>query len=91
VIDTNTSQTVSYANANLSSLGGTGAGDNTQQGTGGGFNVGTGIKATAGAVGNTTVTWGANTQKSVMVMALTPVAVDPVVPNITMAPLGAWR
>jgi hypothetical protein len=72
IIDTNTSQTVNYTNGNLTGLAGTGAGDNTNQGTGGGFNVGTGVKATAGAVGNTTVTWGANTQKSVVVLALEP-------------------
>ena len=72
VIDTNTSQTVNYSNGNLTGLGGTGAGDNTTQGSGGGFNVGTGVKATAGAVGNTTVTYGNATQKSVVVLALAP-------------------
>ncbi len=72
IIDTNTAQTVSFTNGNLTDLGGTGVGDNTQQGTGGGFNVGTGVKAATGAVGNTTVTYGNATQKSVVVLALTP-------------------
>ncbi len=72
VIDTNTAQTLSFSNGNLSSLGPSGFGDNTQQGTGGGFNVGTGIKGSAGAVGNTTVTYGTATQKSILVMALEP-------------------
>src|SRR5688572_23988929 len=70
VIDTNTSQTVTYTNANLANLGGTGAGDNTNQGSGGGFNVGTGEKATAGATGTTTITYSAATNKSMVVIPL---------------------
>lgn len=70
VIDTNTGQTVTYSNASLANLGGTGAGDNTNQGSGGGFNVGTGELATAGATGTTTLTYGANTQKSMVVIPL---------------------
>lgn len=87
VIDTNTSQTVTYANANLTGLGGSGAGDNTQQGTGGGFNVGIGVKDVAGAVGTTTVTFNNATQKSMVVLALEPVpAAAASIPILVTAP-----
>lgn len=90
VIDTVTAQTVTYTNANLTGLTGTGAGDNTNQGTGGGFNVGTGTKATAGAVGNTTVDFNNATQKSIVVLALTPAdAVAADVPLETAAAAAA--
>jgi hypothetical protein len=72
VIDTNTAQSLTYTNANLAGLGGSGFGDNTQQGTGGGFNVGLGEKVTAGAVGGTTVDYNNATNKSIVVLALTP-------------------
>jgi hypothetical protein len=70
VIDTNTAQSLTYTNANLTGLGGSGFGDNTNQGSGGGLNVGLGTKVTAGAVGATTVTYGSATQKSIVVLAL---------------------
>jgi hypothetical protein len=89
VVDTNTAQTVSYSNANLTGLGGTGMGDNTNQGTGGGLNVGTGVKASAGAVGATTCTWGANTQKSVVVLALKPVAASTLERSAAVDAVGA--
>jgi hypothetical protein len=75
VIDTNTAQSLTYTNGNLSNLGGSGFGDNTISGSGGGFNVGLGEKVTAGAVGGTTVDYNNATQKSIVVFALTPAPV----------------
>lgn len=70
VLDQTTGLTVTYTQASLANLGGTGMGDNTNQGTGGGLNVGTGEKAVAGATGNITVDFSAATQKTVAVFAL---------------------
>lgn len=82
VIDTNTAQNLTYTNANLTGLAGSGFGDNTNQGTGGGFNCGVGVKDTAGAVGGTTIDFNNATQKSVCVIALKPLLLL-IEPNLT--------
>ena len=47
--------------------------DNTSsQGNGGGLGIATGIKATAGAYGNTTVTVGSSAYKGMMSIAIKP-------------------
>jgi hypothetical protein len=68
---TGTSNFSSWTNANLTSL--TERIDNTvTAGNGGGIGVATGIKATAGAYGNTAVTLGSSAYKAMMSIAIKP-------------------
>jgi hypothetical protein len=80
-VDSNTGQTVSYSSTISGGICGTGMGDNSNAGGGGGFNVGFGVQNTLGATGTVTVTYGANTTKSIVVIALEPA---PPVPVITV-------
>ena len=71
MIDGNQTQTVTYSATGIT-ITGTGMGDNSNAGNGGGLNVGFGVQSSAGATGAISVTYGANTQKSVVVIALEP-------------------
>lgn len=88
-VDSNTGLTITASLASVPDLVATGMGDNTNSGGGGGLNVLFGTQTSAGATGTATLTYSTASQKSMVVIALEPVAVTaPGAPTIGAATAG---
>jgi hypothetical protein len=79
--------TNSWSCTAIPDLAGTGIGDNTTNGNGGGFNVAAGTKATAGAIGTITATLATSSVQGHLVIALR--AIDPTATTIARVSLAS--